>query len=420
MSKDPDEDFEYVRRAFACGSHHHEFKAAYDSADQDSKARLARVAWRISSTLTLRYRQDLITHRVFGFHDQWRAQNEWKALELYLLVTCLDTLAGQPTFKPFDEWLRDQSVEITNLEIVTDLYEEYQDLFGVRRNLKRLFLGLPDSAKEWITQVLTYTTRRDYHSQTRGASENVERQIIRMFSRFFRYRNTYTHSSAADPPVVSQNIPLDPTRGQWAEYWPAVLDENGKKMYLYARDGVDEATILRIILVVVAWQLLQLDPTRDVIVRNMRKYSRLDALFGLVYELARSANYVREWLGEEKEQHFWIFLWRGVPRVTTTYAKAILERLEDNPFETGFRSWIQNYLSLAEELNRRIVDFNESHPPFDDRVSDGSYDDLQALRFPEIEMFLESNRELIDQIIQHAFSTEYDNLWLIIRDPCYT
>lgn len=421
MTEKTDEEFEYVRRVLACGSNFLEFRSAYYATDNETRARLARVAWRIWATLTLRYRQRVVTHRALGAYDPWRVRREWHALELYLLVTCLDTLAGKSVFVHFDKWIRAKQLESTNVEEFICLYQDYQNQFGIRKNLKQLFAQLPLCAKEWVVNVIDLVTEQEYFSTPENLSLDVEGKIGRIFRRLFTYRNTYTHSSIAEPPIVSNDLQVDPAKRAWVTYFLSAPDEKGRKMYVRMREGIDEATILRVLLTVIAAQRLQVPISYELIESNVQKYSRLDGLYGLMYEMANNSDVIHDWTSDRREENYWPYLWRGVPKLTCKYPEALLGRLLENTFERGLGTWLERYLTEVRRLNDLIERFNESSSPFDDdRGREGAYAELRAQRYPEIESFFKVNREALNSIAKFTQSNEYDNLWMLIRDPCYS
>jgi hypothetical protein len=116
---------EITYKVFSCGVEGLTFKAHYAAIAEGECKRLDRVAWRMWLTLQLRYRAKFSSNFALRGEDSLNlAYVELPSLEIYLLLTCLDTLAGDPEWPSFDRWLKKHPVDCSlNTEGILDLFE---------------------------------------------------------------------------------------------------------------------------------------------------------------------------------------------------------------------------------------------------------------------------------------------------------
>ncbi len=108
------DDIKYVRQAFSCGIDIVHFTTRYEALPQEERDRLQRVASRMLVTLKLRYQLAVSTNPFIDVVEQHLFESsDWPSLEVYLLCTCLDMMAGQSRHKDFKNWVREQPLAET-------------------------------------------------------------------------------------------------------------------------------------------------------------------------------------------------------------------------------------------------------------------------------------------------------------------
>lgn len=132
-----------LEKIIGCGLDSLTFKKKYDDLSEEIRQKLDRVAKRLWVTQKLHYEVNVNQFSDTDLRDSYDfILSELPALEIYLLCTCLDTMAGKSNVE-FDKWLGDQ--EITkSLEVkeIGCLYHKYKKEYGIGSNLRALFENL--------------------------------------------------------------------------------------------------------------------------------------------------------------------------------------------------------------------------------------------------------------------------------------
>ena len=98
-----------VQRVFGCGIDGQAFKANYEGLSDENQFRLSRVAGRVWLTLQLRYEMAFYNNPFAWRNEEYSLRHiEVPSIEVYLLWTCLETLAGKPVHKNFKDWIKEQ------------------------------------------------------------------------------------------------------------------------------------------------------------------------------------------------------------------------------------------------------------------------------------------------------------------------
>jgi hypothetical protein len=118
-----------VKYIFCCGIDNQTLQSKLANLSEDNQRRLERVAIRVGVSLKIRYKLTLYRKPFPSPNDEFLInQVELPALEIYLLVTCLDTLAGQAVHKRFPDWLKQQpDLGQIGLEEISTLFAEYEE-----------------------------------------------------------------------------------------------------------------------------------------------------------------------------------------------------------------------------------------------------------------------------------------------------
>lgn len=223
---------------------------------------------------------------------------------------------------------------------------------------------------------------------------------------------------------MPDDIRLSDETGWWVTpasgtHFPLERRHPNKLWNFSYRQGLDEATILRLIIHSVALQKLDIPVTEELINLNLRNLSRLDGLYSFLGEIAHNANMLNAWTNiEERSKHDLksYLLYVGVPVLNDQAASRMLDRYDvDKDWETGYRQLNQQCIEEVNYLNTLITDFNEKNPkakPMQDNI-DAHW---QAIKRFLNELLAKSAAKWI---IQLPITNEITNLWLIIRNPCH-
>ena len=154
-----------------------------------------------------------------------------EALVLYLLLTCVDTLAGQDEYMTFSEWLEKQEVsfseEIIDLNWIKAKEKEHKEMFGIGRNFKNLLTnGISNQLKKRMIENFAVTkldnggVNKDSWKSWELANDNEKLKKIAT-TLFEQIRNKYTHTSHRT------FVPCVPIKYLRKTGYPVLLSLNG-------------------------------------------------------------------------------------------------------------------------------------------------------------------------------------------------
>jgi hypothetical protein len=415
-----------VQRVFGCGVGGQTFKAKYEGLSDKDRLRLERVARRVWLTLKLRY-ETIFLKNPFAWSDEEfaLAEVELPSIEVYLLCTCLDTLAGKPNYAEFGDWLKDQK-DVMNLGIqeVTCLYEQYKKEHGVSKNLRSLFEDLPQSIKTWLAGNVVIR-RANEPLIVAGQDEDL---LVKRLCIFFYdfWRNAFTHSSISRQTSIADDV-SEPGKGKgwWVTpavctHFPLYNDRPNQEWNLSYRQCLDLATILRLIIHAAALQFLNIELTQELISANLGNLSRLNALYAFANEVSSNSSTLNALskLDERGMSELSTYLvYGGIPLLRSEASVTMADRYNTElPLEAGLREMTIRYLTAVNNLNSAITEFDKANPP---PKSPESY---SAERWQSVKGFLEemARTTFYQNILKWPSTVEMTNIWLVIRDPCYT
>jgi hypothetical protein len=193
-----------------------------------------------------------------------------------------------------------------------------------------------------------------------------------------------------------------------------------KKLWNFSyRQGLDEATILLLIIYSAALQILKIPVTEEIVNLNLRNFSRLNGLYSFVSEVASNANVLKLLFNTEglnKSEFKAYLLYVGVPLLSDKAAKRMIDRYDvGKGWETSYQQMTHQYIQEIAYLNSMITDFNAKYPhakPMQDNIT-AHWEVIKDL------MSELSRTSSADSILRLPTTNEMTNLWLIIRDPCY-
>jgi hypothetical protein len=417
-----DENLSLLRRMFCCGISSRKFDERYQSLDVSEQKRLIRVAERFQMTYVIRY--DLSVFSQPGMGDEYEFRIEYlelSSLEVYLLLTCIDTLSGEPDYSQFDQWSSDNLEDRTyTKDEIIKRFREYRNDFGPRSTIRQEFLNLPEAHKEWIKQNVAILRSTDFPDE-----DVIQKNSKSLFMRLFKYfydvrRNEYTHASKTRQTVVNRDYREE--HNGWSitasgkDFVPD-NDKPNKKFCLWYRPSLDEATILRVIIHGAILRKLNLSPDHLTIETYLMNERRRKVITGLIREIKENTRRLSWWGSYDcnnisPDLSSYLFHY-GITRLSRGWSESFVKITFDVNLERGLKTQIENYLQALEIMNLEIDKFNEQY--FNDQLS------------------WEEKAERINSFIQQFIKTaEYNlivgasnprtigNLLLIRRDPCYT
>lgn len=182
-----------------------------------------------------------------------------EALQVYLLCTCFDTLAGQSKFKRFDEWVDEKDEEeliqtqwtATSVfelaakykETTRELYNRYLEDHGVARNFRRFFNELPEVLQNEL--VNSYAIVKEGEPNEDWLKMPKEKRLRRIEDYLFYRRNKYTHKSEVAPT-------FQPTQGiaGWVHFHIIEIEGKLYDIYITNSDEVRGETSLLVLVLV--------------------------------------------------------------------------------------------------------------------------------------------------------------------------
>lgn len=125
-----------------------------------------------------------------------------EALIFYLLITCIDTLKGQPQYvDPFD-WLKNE-IDISNNDILgqlDSLKEKYKEDFGLSRRFKEAFTTDIDTEVQNalinnLISVKLNNSKINQDSLKAWDEKDKEGKLNKIANTLYQIRSSYTHTS---------------------------------------------------------------------------------------------------------------------------------------------------------------------------------------------------------------------------------
>jgi hypothetical protein len=386
---------EITYKVFSCGVEGQIFKAHYAAMAEEECRRLDRVAWRMWLTLQLRYRAKFSSNFTLRGEDSLNlAYVELPSLEIYLLLTCLDTLAGDPKWSSFDKWLKEHPVDCNlNTEGILDLFELWREDHGPRRTIRKLFEGLPSCVTDWLSEHIVF--------QKYSADKPIATKLFNYF--YDERRNEFTHSSVTRHTVMAiGEIELPSEDDKW---WSHCADG-----FLKYRQGFDLATILRIIIYAVILQKLCVPLSMGHLNAYLEALSKLDSFYSFKWEIATNREELSRWAAYNRDRANMI-----LRPLNFTQSHRLAEKLKTSPIamEQKLAETIGQYLHFVKQINSDIADFEATHPREPFEIPDTYRQELaeffplhintDAYRFVHTEMFNKSGVISIDLFIREVF-----------------
>lgn len=410
---------------FGCGIDWQTFEEKFNNLSEDERQRIERVASRVWLSLLFRYDLQINPESFAITGGLWRQFTirsiEIPSIEVYLLVSCLDTIAGNPKFQDFDQWLSHQDIVSNfNKDNIINLYQEYKENFGISKNLKYIFSNLPYSTTEWLHSNVRFRKISDPRMQQEESSSKLLEHLFLYY--YDLRRNEFTHGSKPQQTWIGDDIYNPTEKSLWVTPASgtqfALYKKKPNQKYCFSfRQGIDEATILRVIIHSVVLQKMGFDVTERLLQENIGHYSRVHAFRTLIYEVRYNA-WILDATSKYKQQGYEqmvSYIYEvGIPTLLEQATEIAINRFEvnENALETGLQQISIDYFDAVKKINALINNFNEINPPHQNNES----------RTESISKFVDEllNSPYFDSLTNWPSKVEMTNLWLVICDPCYS
>lgn len=310
------------------------------------------------------------------------------ALEVYLLCTCLDTLAGRDNYVDFPDWLktskevhsgvtekeaylREQfnSQKVFSKKLYKSILERliniYLDNYGVRRNIHTLIRNLPEKIKQELST--SYKILKVNNTTEKWENMSVDQRLKVIFDYLLECRrNKYTHSAQTFPAfggirvmrraLVDGDFDLpnpDTKKINWRDSEFNVTCNYG-----------DESFLLReILMACLAFNLGVLDEDWIPRYREAEKQRRI--LCALIYEINYNLKILQIHFSTLYEN--FVLLENALPpRFRVNIAKSILAPKGKIQFQ-AFIPRLDDYIKLAVDFNKRLDHEKEPSSEFLDK-----------------------------------------------------
>jgi hypothetical protein len=308
-------------------------------------------------------------------------------LELYLLCTCLDTLAGKDNYFDLQNWLKvrrrtgvhgvrekfrilqtaEEEKKYLSQESFQDTLEQilriYNKNYGINKNIAQLVLSLPDAIKtEFADQYVIYRESQENTQETWNEKTTDEKLKTIFIDYLFKYRrNKYTHEGRGFPNfggICAARKAL--SEGEFGLPAPERLTftMNGDDLVVTCNYG-DEALLLREVIIACLANLLGVLST-DWLRAYRKAEQKKRILYALIAEIRYNIRVMQGYFGVLADPL--ILTGNGYPKFSTKVAQTLLENT-DSPTLPLYESFLQSYVDSAGTFNSKIdVQPNGAHP----------------------------------------------------------
>lgn len=126
-----------------------------------------------------------------------------ESLQIYLLITCLDTLAGQFSYQPPFEWLKSQTDQtgIINSQTLDKLSKKYKESFGLTKLFIEQFTDGTSKViqKLWLDNFICCATANGnlvVESKSAWDERKCKDKLKSIAEGLYKLRSTFSHMSA--------------------------------------------------------------------------------------------------------------------------------------------------------------------------------------------------------------------------------
>ena len=192
-------------------------------------------------------------------------------------------------------------------------------------------------------------------------------------------------------------------------------DTGSNASCLAIRDGLDEATLLRVILCSSILKELQIEATDSIVEKQVKNLSRKDAMFSFLEDLDENQNLLLTWLSLKNNSNdglarVFLIYGMGLTKLTSKEAVNLLPKLETSNMESGLHTWIDEYIDAVRLITDMAYNFDSDHESLNAEDKLTSATDFLGIvaNLPESAFIRNAPR-----------AVQTDNLKLILANPCY-
>ena len=419
-----------IYQSFGCGIDRKYFQQCLENIDLKDRDKMYRAAQRFWFTTKLRHEASFWANPYVPRHKEASVIfSEIPTLEIYLLCTCLDTLAGKSHME-FDTWLELQNASSGKqfgVAQIIELYRKYKDEYGIGKNIKKLFINLPLAVKLWLSNHVIIRLEND---QSPLAPINADDLVILLYRFYFEiWRNAYTHSSISRK--VNTIGGMDEIKGkpEWIIGLPSPIRFSSKSSKLwniyYKSDSVDLSIILRMVVYSASLHVLGIESTEELIENYLLNLHKTRHLYGILYEFRESFNLLDFWTKIRVRvdplsalpyimDALNIYVSYGVPTLASTSLDGLLVILDQSDtLEKELYEILSEHHRRINEFNTLIVSFRMANRS----KSDLSDDEKIQLR-NRIYEFLRKITAMPIFLKLRNFQLPTSTISLLLRDTC--
>jgi hypothetical protein len=323
---------------------------------------------------------------------------QFAALKLYLLCTCIDTLAN-PAWLPFNDWMitRKQKYEISERDeqlqrlagevdqitdaagivaMIRELYNVYLGYHGTSRKFGQFFLSLPDAVKTLIADayMLFYEKQNFLDPAVRQAwvDQSEDQRLLAIAQYLYKYRrNDFTHAGKIYQTTWPSNFRTSEEAKNMEPDKRGVLlsffkdNDPQKEIELTVMVNEDEAFLLRTAIVYHCRGLIGIEDDAEFIQKHAERRRRLLILHNVVDEIRSNWKtykyYSINWMAYEDNAD----RYHGIPEFQWRWLEAVPE-LDLEGYGLVTENLIQDTktcVSRLKALNEPIRQLNKEFPP---------------------------------------------------------
>lgn len=398
-----------IQRELGYGISENVFADKFNQLDKTNQERLKRVAERLKTINTLSY-ESVFLENPYG--NPFFERSELRSIQMYLYCTCIDTLAGEPDFKDFYNWIR-QKDDLSKSNI-DKYHEEYLKQYGNWRNFKKLFGNLIPKISGWLNENVAFKLAF-YEKKSPNKIPEIDILLARYFYNY--WRNPFTHQSVTrqfnvfDENWRSQHLPDNQKQWDYDEFILEDKDDEWRWCLWYKKE-LDVRIIARLIIHLFIFQQLEIPITDELINKNVYFLQRLHWIYKYIHEIRKNENQIRQWTKVEGEQiHQFLPGLRSSGYVHLLHSEAANKMLEffvaNNALENDL-PYIREYVNYVNEANNLIYNFNIEFHNQTEEI--GREEEMR-------DFLLNLTKQLFYSAIEkHHSLFLYSSMWLLIRE----
>jgi len=357
-----------------------EFKQHYDNLTHSQKEIFGRVTDRMLASSISRYQVRHNLRPTEFLPMAYFLTQEIPSIEVFYLFSCIDTLA-QGSYLAFPDWLNKLSEKEGEMSLdipkVISLYNDYEADYGVGSNLKKVFFErIPLSLRLWLKDNIRIKKIGD-ETLPDDLENDPDMVMNHLYHHFYKKRrNPFAHRGASDHIFLNDDITL-------REGWTAItslFSYNDKPMgffsqrlkgddwMVYLRKGLDEATILRLIIYSLVMSNLNFKVEEQTIADYFNALNRQGLIFAFIEEMRKNSTQIGLWKSVDVDKILVLeerqFNVDGLASLDKDWAERVYARFSnaDDTFQLISRiaelyiQAVSTFNHELEDIRRQIID----------------------------------------------------------------